>query len=64
MVNYSRFIKEAMVLMDKPSVIGSPLDEISRVQKVEAVEKWFRGSLGCFGSIRVYIGKGTRLGDP
>ena len=37
-----------------------PQDGISRVQKVAAVEKWFRGSLGCFQGIRVYIGDGSR----
>ena len=31
-------------------------DGISRVQKVAAVEKWFRGSPGCFLG-RVYIGE-------
>ena len=35
-------------------------DGISRVQKVAAVEKWFRGSPGCFQGIRVYIGEGSR----
>ena len=37
-----------------------PQDGISRVQKVAAVEKWFRGSPGCFQGIRVYIGEGSR----
>ena len=40
------------------------LDGISRVQKVATVEKWFRGSPGCFQGIRVYIGEGTRPGEP
>ena len=40
-----------------------PQDGISRVQKVVAVEKWFRGSPGCFQGIRVYIGEGTRSGE-
>ena len=68
MLNYSRFIGEAMVLMYKPSVVdypsGRPPEKaprwISLVQKVAAVEKWFRGSPGCFQGIRVYIGKGSR----
>ena len=33
-------------------------------QKVAMVEKWFRGSLGCYQGIRVYIGKATRSGEP
>ena len=33
------------------------LDGISRVQKVVAMEKWFRGSPGCFYGIRVYVGE-------
>ena len=36
----------------------------SRVQKVAAVEIGFRGALGCFQGIRVYIGKGTRSREP
>ena len=28
------------------------------------MEKWFRGSPGCFQGIRVYIGERTRLGEP
>ena len=40
------------------------LDGISRVQKVAAVEKWFRGSLACFQGIRVHICEGTRSGEP
>ena len=39
------------------------LDGISRVQKVAAVEKWFRGSLGCFWGIIVYIGERIRSGE-
>ena len=39
------------------------LDGISRVQKVVAVEKWFRSSPGCFQGIRVYIGEGSRLAE-
>ena len=35
-------------------------DGISRVHKVAAVEKWFRGSPGCFQGIRVYIGERSR----
>ena len=35
-------------------------DGISRVHKVAAVEKWFRGSPGCFQVTRVYIGKRSR----
>ena len=38
-----------------------PQDGISRVQKVAAVEKWFRGSPGCFEGIRVYIGERSTL---
>ena len=61
-----------MVLVKKPSVIESPpvgrrkrpLDVISWVQKVVAVEKWFRGSPGCFQGIRVYMGKIIRSGEP
>ena len=61
-----------MVLIKKPSMIESPLvgrqkrplDGILRVQKVAAVEKWFRGSPGCFQGIRVYISEGARSGDP
>ena len=37
-----------------------PQDGISRVQKVAAVEKVFRGSPGCFKGIRVYIGERSR----
>ena len=37
-----------------------PQHGISRVQKFAAVEKWFRGSPGCFQGIRVYIGEGSR----
>ena len=70
MVNYSRFIGRAMVLMYKPSMIDSaptkrrkrPLDGISGVQKVAAVEKWFRCSPGCFWGIIVYIGGRSRSG--
>ena len=58
-----------MVLMYKPSVIESPRvnhrkrppDGISWVQKVAAVEKWFRGSPGCFSGTWVYIGKRSTL---
>ena len=28
------------------------------------MEKWFRGSPGCFQGIRVYIDKRNRLGEP
>ena len=53
-----------MLLMWKPSVIDPPpaghrkrsLDGISRVQKVEALEKCFRGCLCWFGDIWEYIG--------
>jgi len=56
-VNYSRFIGRAARLMYRPSVIESTSDRmpenaprwISRVQKVAAVKKWFRGSLEVFG---------------
>ena len=68
MVNYSHIIEEAMVVMYKPSVIESPSgrspekvpDGISRVQKVAAVEKWFRGSPRYFQGIRVYTGERSR----
>ena len=49
-------------MIDSPSG-GAPekaQDGISRVQKVAAVEKVFRGSPGCFEGIRVYIGKRSR----
>ena len=49
-------------MIESPSG-GTPekvLDGISRVQKVAAVEKWFRGSPGCFQGIRVYIGERSR----
>ena len=67
-VNYSQLIGEAMVLMQKPSVIDShsggapkrPQDGISWVQKVAVVEKVFRGSPQWFQSIRVYIGERSR----
>ena len=70
-VNYSRFIEEAMVLMQKPSVIDCPSgrsperpqDGISWVQKVAAVEKCFRGCSCWFGDIWVYIGERIRSRD-
>ena len=37
-----------------------PQDGISRVQKVAAVEKVFRGAAECFQGIRVYIGERSR----
>ena len=37
-----------------------PQDGISRVQKVAAVEKVFRGAPGCFWGIWVYIGGRSR----
>ena len=39
-------------------------DGISRVQKVAAVEIWFRGAPGCFRGIRVYIGERSRSVEP
>ena len=61
-----------MVLVYKPSVIESPSgrspekvpDGISWVQKVAAMEKWFRGSPRCFQGIRVYIGERSRSVEP
>src|SRR3990170_5114722 len=41
-----------------------PQDGISRVQKVAAVEKVFRGAPGCLQGIRVYIGEGSRSVEP
>ena len=41
-----------------------PQDGISWVQKVAAVEIGFRGALGCFLGTRVYIGEGSRSGEP
>ena len=41
-------------------ITGKGPDGISRVQKVAAVEKWFRGSPRCFQGLRVYIGKISR----
>ena len=49
--------------MTTPPPVGRrkrPQDGISRVQKVAAVENWFRGSPGCFQGIRVYIGERSR----
>ena len=37
-----------------------PQDGISRVQKVATVEIGFRGALGCFQGIWVYIGGRSR----
>ena len=37
---------------------------VSRVQKVAAVEIGFRGAPGCFQGIWIYIGEGSRSGDP
>ena len=61
-----------MVLMQKPSMIEPPPidrrkrspDGISWVQKVAVVEKWFRGSPGCFQGILVYIGERSRSVQP
>ena len=45
MVNYSRFIGEAMVLMWKPSMIESPFDRMP-----EKVPRWdLTGTKGCGG---------------
>ena len=45
MVNYSRFIGEAMVLMYKPSVIESPFGRMS-----EKAPRWdHTGTEGCGG---------------
>lgn len=69
-VNYSRFIKRAIDLMQKPSVIESPSGRVPEkvprwdlmVQKVAAVEKCFRGCLWWFGHIWEYIGERIRPG--
>ena len=37
---------------------------ISWVHKVAAVEIGFHGAPGCFQVIRVYIGEGSRSGEP
>ena len=49
-------------MIDAPSggALERPQDGISQVQKVAAVEKWFRGFPGCFQGIRVYIGERSR----
>ena len=45
MVNYSHFIKEAMVLMKKPSVIESPSGK-----SPEKIPRWYlTGAEGCGG---------------
>ena len=62
-VNYSRIIGEAMVLMKKPSMSQSPSDRaperspngILRRQKLAAAEKYFRGSLLWFRDFREFI---------
>ena len=41
-----------------------PKDGISWVQKVATVEIGFRGALGCFQGMEVYIGEGGRSGEP
>ena len=41
-----------------------PQDGISRVQKVAAVEIGFRGAPGCFQGMVIYIGEGSRSGEP
>ena len=41
-------------------IVGKGPDGTSRIWKVVAVEKWFRGSPGCFQGIRVYIGERSR----
>ena len=72
MVNYSRIIGEAMVLMKKPSVSESPSgraperspDGISRRQKFAAAEKYFRGSLWRFWDFREFIGERGRAKEP
>ena len=49
-------------MIDSPSAERRkrPQDGISQVQKVAAVEIGFRGALGCFQGIRVYIGERSR----
>ena len=39
-------------------------DGISRVEKVAAVEIGFRGAPGCFQGTLIYIGEGSRSGEP
>ena len=41
-----------------------PQDEISWVHKVVAVEIGFRGALGCFRGIWIYIGGRSRSVEP
>ena len=41
-----------------------PQDGISCIQKVAIVEIGFRGALGCFQGIWVYIGERSRSGEP
>ena len=68
MVNYSRFIGEAMVLMYKPSVIDSPSDkspEKAPRWDLTGTEGCGGGKVvswlpGCFQGIRVYIGERSR----
>ena len=72
MVNYSRIIGEAMVLMKKPSVSESPSgraperapDGILRRQKLVAAEKYFRGSLPWFHIFQGFIGGRSRAEEP
>ena len=52
-------------MIDSPSG-GAPerlQDGISWEQKVAAVEIGFRGALGCFQGLRVYIGEESRAGE-
>ena len=61
-----------MVLMEKPTVIDAPpaerrkrpQDEISRVQKVAAVEIGFCGAPGCFRGMWTYKGGRSRSVEP
>lgn len=72
MVNYSRIIGEAMVLMKKPSVSESPSgraperspDGILRRHKLVAAKKYFRGSLWWFWIFREFIGGRGRAKEP
>ena len=41
-----------------------PQNGISWVQKVAAVEIGFRGAPGCFQGMWIYIGEGSRSGEP
>ena len=53
-------------MVDSPSG-GAPArlqDGISWIQKVAMVEIVFRGAPGCFQGMLIYIGEGSRSGEP